>query len=234
MVHNDISQYWSRNHKSCWISCALIVNIYALSVQSREGKDNYRRVWITAHGKTDLVIVDGNLNSRRYIDEILRPVVVPYVQNMGQGALFQDDNCRPHRARIVDAYMHAAGTNHEGGLTGLFIGLKPYWACLGSVGKSSPHTPERGQHTCYLSSGEFCWRSGIGYYRTIFSVLSTACAADVQNVLLPVVVPPIIDVLWQYNSCVVQYECFNQSNSMIKCNFWDHTPPVLSASYRQA
>ena len=64
-------------------------------------------VWggITAHGKTDLVIVDGNLNSRRYIDEILRPVVVPYVQNMGQGALFQDDNARPHRARIVDAYL---------------------------------------------------------------------------------------------------------------------------------
>ena len=53
----------------------------------------------------DLVIVDGNLNSRRYIDEILRPVVVPYVQNMGQGALFQDDNARPHRARIVDAYL---------------------------------------------------------------------------------------------------------------------------------
>ena len=31
--------------------------------------------------------------SGRYIDEILRPVVVPYVQNMGQGAFFQDDNC---------------------------------------------------------------------------------------------------------------------------------------------
>ena len=59
----------------------------------------------TAHGKTDLVIVDGNLNSRCYIDEILRPVVVPYVQNMGQGALLQDDNARPHRARIVDVYL---------------------------------------------------------------------------------------------------------------------------------
>ena len=33
----------------------------------------------------DLVIVDGNLNSRRYIDDILQPVVVPYVQNMGKG-----------------------------------------------------------------------------------------------------------------------------------------------------
>ena len=73
----------------------------------------------------DLVIVDGNLNSRRYIDEILRPVVVPYVQNMGQGALFQDDNARPHRARIVDT-IPAAGTNHEGGLAGLLTGLKPY------------------------------------------------------------------------------------------------------------
>ena len=60
-------------------------------------------VWggITAHGKTDLVIVDGNLNSRRYIDEILRPVVVPYVQNMGQGALFQDDNTYLQQEQIT-------------------------------------------------------------------------------------------------------------------------------------
>ena len=64
-------------------------------------------VWggITSHGKTQLVIVDGNLNSRRYIDEILRPVVVPFMRNMGQGALFQHDNARPHRARIVDIFL---------------------------------------------------------------------------------------------------------------------------------
>ena len=43
----------------------------------------------------------------------------------------------------------AAGTNHEGGLASLLTGLKPYWACLGSVGKSSPDAPERGQHTCW-------------------------------------------------------------------------------------
>ena len=60
---------------------------------------------ITSRGKTQLVIVDGNLNSFHYIDEILRPVVVPFMPNMGQGALFQDDTARPHRARIIDTYL---------------------------------------------------------------------------------------------------------------------------------
>ena len=40
-----------------------------------------------------------------YIDEILQPVVVPYIQTMEPGALLQDDNARPHRARIMDAYL---------------------------------------------------------------------------------------------------------------------------------
>jgi len=71
-------------------------------------------VWggVTARGKTRLVIVNGNLNSRRYIDEILRPVVVPFVwNNMAPGALFQDDNARPHRARIVDIYLQQEQIN---------------------------------------------------------------------------------------------------------------------------
>ena len=33
------------------------------------------------------------------------PVVVPYIQTMEPGALLQDDNARPHRARIMDAYL---------------------------------------------------------------------------------------------------------------------------------
>ncbi len=68
-------------------------------------------VWggMTAAGKTQLVIVVGNLNSRRYIDEIVRPVVVPFMRTMAQGALFQDDNARPHRARIVDALLQQEG-----------------------------------------------------------------------------------------------------------------------------
>ena len=39
-------------------------------------------VWggICGDQKTDLLIIDGNLTARRYIDQVLRPVVLPFVQ----------------------------------------------------------------------------------------------------------------------------------------------------------
>ncbi len=40
---------------------------------------------------THLVIINGNLNVRQYIDEILNPVVLPFMNNMGENAVFQDD-----------------------------------------------------------------------------------------------------------------------------------------------
>ena len=47
-------------------------------------------IWagISLNGRTALVVVPGNLNGRRYIDEILRPHVVPYLRQMGQNAIF--------------------------------------------------------------------------------------------------------------------------------------------------
>ena len=68
-------------------------------------------IWasISLNGRTALVVVPGNLNGRRYIDQILRPHVVPYLRQMGQNAIFQDDNARPHRARIVDNVLQLNG-----------------------------------------------------------------------------------------------------------------------------
>ena len=64
-------------------------------------------VWasISSNGRAALVVVPGNLTGRRYIDEILRPHVVPYLRQMGQNAISQDDNARHHRARIVDNFL---------------------------------------------------------------------------------------------------------------------------------
>ena len=70
-------------------------------------------IWagITATQRTPAVIIPGNLNSRRYIAEIVTPHVIPMSQQYGNAFIFQDDNARPHRARIVDDHMAHLGIN---------------------------------------------------------------------------------------------------------------------------
>ena len=45
----------------------------------------------------------GNLTGVRYKDEILRPVVVPFVQQ--HHIIFQQDNARPHVARVCQDFL---------------------------------------------------------------------------------------------------------------------------------
>lgn len=70
-------------------------------------------VWggISMTGRTDLVVVDGNLTGQRYRDEILAPVVLPFLRAMPGQAVLQDDNARPHRARIVTAWLQQNRVN---------------------------------------------------------------------------------------------------------------------------
>ncbi|GFW01248.1 transposable element Tcb2 transposase [Trichonephila clavipes] len=57
---------------------------------------------ISIDGRTDLYIIrDGPLTARRYRDEILRPIVVPYTAAIGDDFILMDDNCRPYRANLV-------------------------------------------------------------------------------------------------------------------------------------
>ena len=43
-------------------------------------------------------------------DDILQPIAVPlYLQTLGPNAIFQDDNPRPHRARLVTDYLNNFG-----------------------------------------------------------------------------------------------------------------------------
>ncbi|GFV56218.1 transposable element Tcb1 transposase [Trichonephila clavipes] len=63
-------------------------------------------VWgvIGYHSRTPLVRIGGTLNSQRYISEVLEPVVLPYLQGLAT-AVFQQDNARPHVARIVQSFF---------------------------------------------------------------------------------------------------------------------------------
>ena len=60
-------------------------------------------VWgaITANETFELVTIHGNMNARRYIDDVLDNVDVPYIQRVPGPRIFQHDNTRPHVARIT-------------------------------------------------------------------------------------------------------------------------------------
>ncbi|GFS55160.1 transposable element Tcb2 transposase [Trichonephila clavipes] len=65
---------------------------------------------ISIDGRTDLYIIrDGPLTARRYRDEILRPIVVPYAAEIGDDFILMDDNCRPHRANLVEDFLFEEG-----------------------------------------------------------------------------------------------------------------------------
>ncbi|GFX99643.1 transposable element Tcb2 transposase [Trichonephila clavipes] len=65
---------------------------------------------ISIDGRTDLYIIrDGPLTARRYRDEILRPIVVPYAAAIEDDFILMDDNCRPHRANLVEDSLFEEG-----------------------------------------------------------------------------------------------------------------------------
>ncbi|GFX61747.1 transposable element Tcb2 transposase [Trichonephila clavipes] len=65
---------------------------------------------ISIEGRTDLYIIrTGPLTARRCRDEILRPTVDPYAAAIGDDFILMDDNCRPHRANLVEDFLFEKG-----------------------------------------------------------------------------------------------------------------------------
>lgn len=57
-------------------------------------------VWATSYdSRTRLVIIRDTLTARPYFDEILRPVLLSFLSR-NPGLTFQQDNARPHTARL--------------------------------------------------------------------------------------------------------------------------------------
>ncbi|GFV94019.1 DDE_3 domain-containing protein [Trichonephila clavipes] len=47
----------------------------------------------------------GTLTGQRYVDDILRPHVGPFLNGTFPGAIFQQDNARPHTARVAQDFL---------------------------------------------------------------------------------------------------------------------------------
>ena len=54
---------------------------------------------------TPLYVIDGNLNGNHYLQEVIQAFVIPALQRIGTAAMFQDDNARPHRAKVVTDFL---------------------------------------------------------------------------------------------------------------------------------
>ncbi|GFW80954.1 transposable element Tcb2 transposase [Trichonephila clavipes] len=61
---------------------------------------------ISYHGRSLLLRVEGYLNSNRYVREVLQPEVIPFLRGI-PGAIFQQDNARPHVAKTVRDFCSA-------------------------------------------------------------------------------------------------------------------------------
>ena len=134
-VHRHERRRWAREHqrwnRGDWRRClftdesrfSLVPDDRSMRVWRRRGEPAHqdqfvqRRelfggggilVWggISWSGKTDIVVIRGNLNGQRYRDEILNEHVRLFAGAMGpDDMVFVDDNARPHRNRLVDQYL---------------------------------------------------------------------------------------------------------------------------------
>ena len=61
--------------------------------------------------KTQLVTVNGTLNAQKYRDDILSPVVLPFMQAGNGVTIWQQDNARPHTTRATTQFLTANNVN---------------------------------------------------------------------------------------------------------------------------
>ncbi|GFX45047.1 transposable element Tcb2 transposase [Trichonephila clavipes] len=63
-------------------------------------------VWgaIAYDSRSTLIVMRGTLTDQRYVDDILRPHVEPFLNGL-PGAIFQQDNARPHTARVAQNFL---------------------------------------------------------------------------------------------------------------------------------
>ncbi|GFW15704.1 transposable element Tcb2 transposase [Trichonephila clavipes] len=59
---------------------------------------------IAFDSRSPLIVMWGTLTGQRYVDDILRPHVGPFLNGL-PGAIFQQDNACPHTARVTQDFL---------------------------------------------------------------------------------------------------------------------------------
>ncbi|GFX70292.1 transposable element Tcb2 transposase [Trichonephila clavipes] len=59
---------------------------------------------IAYDSRSTLIVMRGTLTGQRYVDDILRPHVGPFLNGL-PGAIFQQDNARSHTERVSQGFL---------------------------------------------------------------------------------------------------------------------------------
>ena len=63
------------------------------------------RAGISYNYRANLVFIEGPITAQRYIDEVLVPEVVPFLQSYPEVWVFQQDHASPHSAEITNQFL---------------------------------------------------------------------------------------------------------------------------------
>ncbi|GFW10364.1 transposable element Tcb1 transposase [Trichonephila clavipes] len=105
--HRHLRHKWS-DERRVWVaewSEGVFTDESRICLQHHDGRI---RGGIGYHSHSPLVRIVGTLNRQRYISEVLESIVLPYLQGLAT-VIFQQDNARPHVARIVQMFFF----NHQ-------------------------------------------------------------------------------------------------------------------------
>ncbi len=110
--------------------------------------------------RTQVHFIDGILNAQRYRDEILRPIVVPFIHD--HHLMLQHDNARPHVARICTQFLEAENIPVLA-WPAYSPDIVTHWACFGCSG--SAYTTACSSSCQYPATSHSHWR-GVNQHST--------------------------------------------------------------------
>ena len=114
LTNNGRLYYLPMSHGFCWICLTDDVTFGVAEVRGTRTAPLLNMTGmeggISVCSHTELLVLNGTLTGQRYINEVLQPVVLPFVQQ--HHIVLQDDNARPHRARIVQQFLQQNNVDH--------------------------------------------------------------------------------------------------------------------------
>ena len=64
-------------------------------------------VWggVMGGNKTRLIVINGNINTQTYINDVLAVEALPFIHSHGPNVTFMHDNARPHSTAITKQFF---------------------------------------------------------------------------------------------------------------------------------